>query len=259
MPFFHSTHYLDHGQGSPLVLLHGLASRAEDWGLQVPAFSPHYRVLAPDLRAHGRSAASRWFTIEQMADDVAGLLDQFGAHPAHVIGLSLGGCVALALALARPGLVRHLVLVNTFAHYQAGQGATRARARRRLEVLLTGSPQQMAAFVADGLFPQPDQTELHAAAMASLAHTPRAVCFHALAAAARFDVRGKLGRIVTPTLVVSGARDTTVPARCSHELTLGIPGARCWVLPNSGHATPMDQAAIFNERVLQFLSGDAKR
>jgi pimeloyl-ACP methyl ester carboxylesterase len=194
-----------------------------------------------------------------MAQDVARLLDQLGAHPAHVIGLSLGGCVALALALVRPDLVRQLVLVNSFARFQAGQGASRARARQRLQVLLTGTPQQMAAFVADGLFPRPDQAALHAAAMASLAYTPRAVCFHALAAAARFDVRGKLGRIVAPTLVVSGARDTTVPAQCSRELTLGIPGAYGWVLPDSGHATPMDQAALFNERVVRFLMRDDGR
>jgi pimeloyl-ACP methyl ester carboxylesterase len=55
MPFLGPTHYLDHGQGRPLLLLHGMASRVEDWALQIPFFAQRFRVVAVDLRAHGRS------------------------------------------------------------------------------------------------------------------------------------------------------------------------------------------------------------
>jgi pimeloyl-ACP methyl ester carboxylesterase len=190
-----------------------------------------------------------------MAGDVGAVLDQLDPAPADVIGLSLGGCVALALALARPAAVRRLVLVNTFARFQTMPGPSRARAWRRLQLLVTGTSRQLAVFVADGLFPAPDQAAVREAAIDSLAQTPRSVTLRAAWAAACFDVRGKLGRVVAPTLVVSGARDTTVPARCGQELVRGIPGARWWQLPNSGHATPIDQAVVFNERILAFLTG----
>src|SRR5690349_13886702 len=105
-------YYETHGSGPPLVLLHGLGSSADDWLLQVPVLSQRYFTVAVDLRGHGRSrrAGDRGsFTIAQMADDVAALLEQLGQPPALVMGLSLGGCVAQALAVRHPQKVRALV------------------------------------------------------------------------------------------------------------------------------------------------------
>src|SRR5512139_2319568 len=108
--------YLEQGEGSAVIFLHGLGSAAEDWQLQFPAFAPRYRVIAPDLRAHGQSEAGPFYwTIETLADEVAQLLGELQAGPAHMVGLSLGGCVAQALASRQPRLVRSLTLVNSFA------------------------------------------------------------------------------------------------------------------------------------------------
>ena len=98
----------------PVLFLHGLGSSAADWALQVPVFAECYGVITLDLRAHGESTGPIGrFTIEQMADDVAGLLSQLDEPPAHVVALSLGGCVALALAIRHGERVRSLTLVNT--------------------------------------------------------------------------------------------------------------------------------------------------
>ena len=110
-------HYEARGPGgAPIVLLHGLGSSSADWALQLPVLAARHRVLAPDLRAHGRSSRPpARLTVDAMAGDVAALLAALDSPPAHVVGLSLGGCVALVLALDHPARVRSLTLVNTFA------------------------------------------------------------------------------------------------------------------------------------------------
>ena len=103
------------GSGTtPLVLLHGLGSSADDWFLQLPAFAPHYLCVAVDLRGHGLSdkPAGR-YSVGSFAADVAGLIRTLDLAPAHILGLSLGGMVAQQMAIAHPQVVRSLVLLNT--------------------------------------------------------------------------------------------------------------------------------------------------
>src|SRR5262245_11970484 len=103
-------YYEIHGEGPPLVLLHGLGSSSADWGLQLPEFSARYRVITVDLRGHGQSqpAGGRNITVPQMADDVAALLDELNLRAAGVVGLSLGGCTGQLLAARHPEALRAL-------------------------------------------------------------------------------------------------------------------------------------------------------
>jgi pimeloyl-ACP methyl ester carboxylesterase len=95
------------GDGPPLVLVHGLGSSGRDWAAQVERFADRYRVLRMDLRGHGRSERARGpYSIAQFARDVAVFLRRQEAAPAHVMGLSMGGMVALELAAGAPALVR---------------------------------------------------------------------------------------------------------------------------------------------------------
>lgn len=246
-------HYQLAGQGTPVVFLHGLGSSAADWALQVPAFAAHHQVLTLDLRGHGQSTFNGVLRIEQMAQDVVALLNELALDPAHVVGLSMGGCVALAVGVHHAPLVRSLTLVNTFAKYQTAGWAGLKRGFKRLWLLQTGSMEDMAACVARGLFPQPEQKELYEAAVASLSRNPKSAYRAAINAILRFDVTRQLGAIRVPTLVVLGERDTTVPRGAGERLAREIPNARRWLVANSGHATPMDQFSLFNETVLGFV------
>src|SRR5437764_10502314 len=130
----HTVHATIEGPaGAPVVLLlHGLGSCGDDWGPQVPALIERYRVLVVDLPAHRHSPPTRGVpSIARMAAAVEHVLDGFGIDRAHVVGLSLGGCVALSLALRAPGRVRSLVLINGFARLRpAGvRGVARGAAR----------------------------------------------------------------------------------------------------------------------------------
>jgi pimeloyl-ACP methyl ester carboxylesterase len=174
--------------------------------------------------------------------------------PAHVVGLSLGACVALRLALEAPARVRSLTLINPFARVQACGPADVARLALRMILLGTAPMDAVAAHVARRLFPWPEQRGLYESAVASLAATSRRAYFATMRALARFDARPQVAAIRQPTLIVAGDRDTSVPLAAKAALAAAIPRARLLVIPASGHATPHDQPVVFNRVLLEFLA-----
>lgn len=245
-----------HAGGTAVVLLHGLGSSSADWSFQIPALSARYRVLPVDLRGHGRSRPARGsLGVERLARDVFEALAALGEDPVHVVGLSLGGCVGLAMAMMHPAGVRSLTLVNAFAKLSpAGVGGL-VRAGRRVGLACVAPMPALAAHVAGTLFPDPEQRGLYDAAVQSLSATPRRTYLAAMGALARFDARRRLPEVRCPTLVVVGDRDQTVPRAAADALCQGIPHVRLVVVCNSGHATPYDQADVFNRELLDFLAG----
>jgi len=237
------------------VFLHGLGSCADDWIWQVPAFERDHRLLLVDLPGHYRSPlpAGR-LTVDTMADAVGALLARLGEPPAHVVGLSLGGCVGLALALRAPERVRSLTLVNAVARLRPAGPTAALRLVARLTLLATAPMSAVAALVARGLFPRPEQAALYEAAARSLARTPRRAYWAGLRALARFDVRTALTRVRCPTLVMAGADDATVALDVKESLARAIAGSRWVVIPDSGHATNADNPDAFNATLREFLT-----
>jgi pimeloyl-ACP methyl ester carboxylesterase len=246
------------GPAGAVLCLHGLGSSAADWALQVPVFAAQYRVITVDLRGHGRSQdGGLRYTIAQLADDVAALLAQLKEPPAHVVGLSLGGCVAQALALRYPERVRSLVLVNTFARLQPAGLRGTGRLMRRVWLFVAAPMPKVAEYVAAGLFPKPEQRAIYAEAVARLSRNQKRPYLASMRAIVGFDVRSQLGQLRCPTLVISGDRDRTVPRAAIEALSRGIPGAKFVLIEDSGHATPYDQPQAFNRVVMGFVEGVA--
>ena len=240
---------------SPVLLLHGLGARASDWTFQIPVLAQRYRVIAVDLPGHGRSALPRErLTVDGIADRVGALLAHLAAPPVHVVGLSLGGCVALALAVRTPARVRSLTLVNGFARLRPAGPRAAVRLLVRLALLAVAPMPVVAAHVARGLFPKREQRDLYARAVASLGATSRAGYVAAARALARFDGRAQLAAVRCPTLLVVGARDATVPRSAAEMLRVRIAGARLVVVADSGHATTHDQPDALNHALLEFLA-----
>jgi pimeloyl-ACP methyl ester carboxylesterase len=251
----YEVHGAAHIAAETLLLLHGLGSSGADWEPQIAAFEKTYAIIAVDLAGHGRSPAPRRLpTVEAMAADVETVLDALDVRAIHVIGLSIGGCIALALALRAPARVRSLVLVNAFARLRPAGPRTAARMLTRVGLLLCAPMSTLGSYVARNVFPRPDQAGLRAAAAARLAANGRRAYLAAVSALVRFDVRRRLGEIHCPTLVVAGEHDTTIPLSAKQALARGIAGARLVVVPDSGHVTNLDQAAEFNRIVEAFLT-----
>src|SRR4030042_3292285 len=107
-------YYEVHGSGYPLILIRGLASNADHWYFQVPAFSPYYSVVVFDNRGIARSDIPDLpFTISTMADDTVGLMDSLGIPRAHILGISMGGMIAQKIALKYPQRVNGIILACT--------------------------------------------------------------------------------------------------------------------------------------------------
>jgi len=240
--------------GPGVLFLHGLGSCSEDWGLQIPIVSERHWVLALDLPGHGRSSQpAGWPSIEDIAHQIASVVKEQAELPVHVVGLSLGGAVAMQLALDYPEAVRSLTLVNTFAKLHSGSSGF-FRKLVRIAYVALGQMDQVGQWVAAGIFPEPDQELLRQAAAERIASNPRGAYLRAIWAATRFDIRDRLHEINAPTLVVAGELDQTVSMEAKVELAGNIPGAQLFVIPDSGHATPLDAVEEFNRTLLEFLS-----
>ncbi len=239
--------------GPPLLLLHGLGSRGEDWIFQTQALRESYRVITPDLRGHGDSpAAEGWHTMHDYAADVVHLLQDIDIPKLHIVGLSLGGGVALQMGVEFPDMVESLTIVNAGATLRVPTRRLHSAAVR-LALLATGQKERLGEWVAAGLFPRADQFELRAAAAERIASNARPNYFRAILAILRFDLRKRVHLIQAPTLVVAGDLDTTVPLESKVKLARAIPNARLEIIAGSGHATPLDAPIEFNRILLDFL------
>jgi 3-oxoadipate enol-lactonase len=251
--------YLDpQPNGEPgILLLHGLGANSSSWQLQMPdLLDTGFRPIAPDLPGFGKSRhlGGSW-SIRYAAQAVASLLGHLQAAPLHVVGISMGGTVALQLALDYPGLVKKLVLVSTFARLRPESlGGWLYFAQRSLLVWGSGLESQ-AQYVARRIFPGERQQELRQALIEQIMQANPSVYKQAMRSLGLFTVQDRLGEIQAPTLVITGEADTTVPVHNQRPLVDKIPGARQVVLPDAGHALCVEQPERFNQVLLDFLCG----
>jgi len=251
------------GAGEAVLLVHGLGSSARDWERQVPVLARSYRVVTPDLRGHGRSGKPRGpYEISLFARDLAGLIRALAIAPVHLVGLSLGGFVAFQLALDYPHLVRSLVAVNSVPGFPNERLRDRLRlwsqlALRRLVARWFGM-RTLGRLLGGRLFPRPDQSVLKRTFIERWAANDPKAYLASLAAVAGWDVRDRLGELRCPTCLITGAQDL-IPLALKEACAATLQereGAACElvVIPNSGHFTPVDAPAAFNEALLSFLA-----
>ncbi|HEY5719132.1 MAG TPA: alpha/beta hydrolase [Gammaproteobacteria bacterium] len=240
------------GRGAGLLLLHGLGGSHDDWRRQVPVLGRHYRLVVPDLRGFGASERRGPFTIRQHARDAAALLDALGIRRAHVAGLSMGGAVALALALAAPGRVAGLVLANTAPSFELSNWERRHMAFRRFLLAATLGVAGVARTFAKSTFPAPHQARLRRRQLEKASHTSRWVYIASLRSLTRWNMEDRLSRIAAPTLVLGAEHDYTSIAEKRRWAAL-MPDARVQMLPGSRHRSELDSPRAFNEALLRFL------
>lgn len=244
------------GAGPPVVLLHGWTSTAAlTWQMSMGLLAQEHRVVAPDLRGHGRGIRSRRpFRLEACADDVAGLIEVLGCGPCVVVGYSMGGPVAQLLWRRHRELVGSLVLCATACSFAprnlqatalaaTALGLSVATATMPSVVRAAGMRQMAASFPRNG----PRRTGFAAQEWAG---ADPAGLLGAGAALLRFDSSPWIGEIDVPSTVIVTEQDETVPPAQQHRLAAAIPGAR--VVPVAGgHRSCAEQADRFVPALLK--------
>ena len=256
-------YYELHGEGPPLVLVMGIGYDSSLWTLaQVPVLSTQFQVILVDNRDAGRSSKARQpYTIADMADDLAGLLDALGIQRSHLLGLSMGGMIAQEFALRHGDRLDRLVL--------AGTGAAPARsAVDPIQIWswvkandATGEVfggQQFVSLFSTAFLRNHEAVRDTAELLASNPYPMSPEAYGRQADAYRqFDALDRLAAITAPTLVVVGEQDLLTPPWIVREVAEAIPGARFEVIRGDGssHLVPIERPDEFNRLVLNFLSG----
>jgi pimeloyl-ACP methyl ester carboxylesterase len=249
-----SFHYLVEGAGPPLLLLHGHGGSCRSWHHQVPDFSKSYRVICLDLRGFGESAKPPGsYSAELLAKDAAEVIRQVAGGPAHVLGHSMGGGIALQLALDAPELVRSLCIVNSQAHFVPEGFVVRfvmwaSRWIPRLLGFKAHGKSVAAAYLPDSKFAAERERFIE--------HWTKNDLQGYLAAARgldTFDIRSRLGEINAPTLVVGSEQDI-LPMEAKQDLVARLKNARLVVVKDSRHLVTLDQPEMLNRTVLEFLA-----
>lgn len=225
---------------APLLLIHSLAMSAAFWDRVVPLVSDRFDIVLPDCRGHGASGRPPGpYTVEQFADDMAAVLDDAGTGCSIVAGCSMGGCVALALAIRHPARVRALGLIDTTAWY--GPGAPEAWRERAGQGMRKGLASlvgfQATRWFSDG-FRERQPDEVRKLVDIFIANDP--ACYAAscdmLGAA---DLRPGLPGVRVPTAVLVGAEDHATPPDMARALAENIDGATLAVVADGRHLTPV--------------------
>lgn len=229
---------------------------ARSWQAQVIAFSSHYRVITYDQRGTGASdRLQRAFSIDQMTDEVTGLMDALGIERAHMVGMPTGGAIAQTLAIVCPERLARMILCSTWTH--CDPWFRRLFEARRALYQQCGS-ELHGKFYPLWLYP-PDWVNAHDGEIEeeqkrSLAGAPPVeVSVGRIDALLAFDRRADIGRIRTPTLILSADNDCITPSYYSEALARAIPGARLHVMHGGGHAFTKTRAEEFNRIALEFL------
>jgi pimeloyl-ACP methyl ester carboxylesterase len=251
------------GTGPLVVLVMGTGSPGRVWQThQVPALrAAGYRVVTLDNRGVGASdECATGFTIDDMAGDVAALIEHLDAGPAALIGTSLGARIVVELALARPELVTRAVALAAHARLDPVQRAFTAGEIALADEKIMPPPDYHAAVSAVQYLSPATLRDEHAAqdwldllAFRGAAISPghRAQLGVSLALT---DRRGAYRAVTVPLLVVGFADDATIPPRLSREVADVVPGARYVEIPDAGHYGYLERPAEVNRVLLDFLA-----
>jgi 3-oxoadipate enol-lactonase len=247
-------YYEEHGDGDPLVFIHGLGSSTQDWESQVSDFSKSYKVVTLDLRGHGRTdkPAGPYF-IPMMASDLAGLFQSLRLPPAHVVGLSLGGAVAFQFVLDYPFSVKTMTIVNSGPSLGGTPEEAQKEIERRVGIVQQLGMRAMGEALSPALFPNPAQAALRETFSKRWAGNDPQAYIEATRSIAGFNVLEKLGEIECPTLILASDQDYT-PVSIKENYTRLIPNAELVVIQGAHHALPLEEPEKFNIALREFLA-----
>jgi 3-oxoadipate enol-lactonase len=249
------------GTGAPIVFSHGLLWNTTLFAPQVAALKDRYRCIAYDHRGQGRSAddASHAIAMETVTDDAAALIEALELGPVHFCGLSMGGIVAMRLAISRPDLIRSLVLLDTTADPEPY--------KLKFKMMNIVARYFGLGVVCKAILPALfGKTALNDSARAAerlewqqqLASNRRSIWRAVNGVLERKSIYGELHKIAVPTLVAVGDEDVGTPPALAERIAGAIAGAKLMVIPGAGHGSTLEQPSIVTAAIGAFLDAQAR-
>ena len=253
-------YFLDTGEPAdaslpPLVLLHGIGASGEDWESQIPEFAPLCRTIVPDLRGFGRSAKGDVYSVEAFAADVWAVLDRLEVKTFNLIGHSMGGAVALRMAIDRPACIRRLVLADTLPSFAINTVGKYLLYLYRLVMMRLFGPARLSGAVARKLFPKPEHADLRARMAARNTQHDREVYLRTIHALKNWSVADRLDVLTMPTLVLVAEHDY-FPQTDAEAFVAALQYGTLRIFPDTHHHLPLEVPQQFNAAVLAFLRGE---
>ena len=248
-------HYQIEGNGPVVMFAHSLGSDLSIWEAQKSTLAGRHTVLTYDLRGHGQSeATSGAYSFDLLGADALALLDALQIDQVSFVGISLGGMIGQALALAAPQRLDKLVLADTTCRYPPEVQATWPERIRQIEA---SGLEPLVAPTLERWFTAPHRAA-HPELMTRIGNLIRSTpvagyvgCCHAIA---QLDFHAALRSLAVPTLVIVGDQDPGTPPVMARELAALIPRAQLEIIPGAAHLSNVEQATIFNRLLSRFLS-----
>jgi 3-oxoadipate enol-lactonase len=244
-------------KGPVVCFTHSLSSDGGMWAEQMPPLlDAGFRVLRVDMRGHGGSdPVAGDYTMEQLADDTAAVVDATGVGPVHYIGLSIGGMIGQAFAIKYAAKLKTMMLCDTMPQTPPGADAAwgpRVKAVREANSLAPLGDGTMERWFTDAFKPRnPGRwKEIHA----TIAGTTPAGYLGCAAAILNFDFTPKLPSLKVPTLVVCGDKDEGTPPAGNKKIAELVPGARYEGIADARHFPNVERAEAFNKIMLGWLA-----
>ena len=248
-------HYEEAGSGPAVLLIHSMGADRAMWRDQIAALADRYRCIAFDCRGHGGSSCNARFAVAGAAADLKAGLEALGVESCHLVGLAMGGPIAISFAAQWPGAVRSIAVADGFVDMREAGGARIPEwaetirstpmaefGRRYADMRLTPSASKEAR---DGL----------AAAIARVAPETYIDVMRAIFDGIEFT--GEAASIRAPALVIWGEEDDVTPLAHSQQIADLIPGARLETVPGAAHISNLDRPEAFNRLLADFLDGQA--
>jgi pimeloyl-ACP methyl ester carboxylesterase len=250
-------HIREQGSGAVALFIHGFPLDSTMWIDQLDALSDLRRCIAPDLRGFGRSSPVTGdpLTMEELADDMASILDLVSEEQADVIGLSMGGYVAMAFAERHPQRLRSLALIDTRS------GADSAQGKASRDAMAAHLVQEGRTAIADamqaGLLGPDAPIKVQARLRSMVEGCPYETIVAALGGMRdRPDRTAGLASIAVPTAVIVGEQDGVTPPAESELMAAELSNCSLTVVPDSGHLTSIEQPVAVNVALRQLLLAD---
>lgn len=252
------------GEGTPLVLLHGFSGSGADWASFVPALAEQFRVVTVDLPGHGRTDSPQEierYTMPNTARDLIALFGQLELGPVNLLGYSMGGRLALYLALHDPGAVRALILESASpglddeqARYEriASDEALAAQIEENGIDWFADYWGNLPLFASLKTLPSAAQAELHAK---RLNNQPRGLAnsLRGMGTGVQPSLWPRLGELNMPVLLLAGEKDPKFLS-INQQMQTAIQGVWCTLVPGAGHNIHLEQPGLFVRLVTHFLT-----